>query len=34
MTIGIYKMDTRKLNIKYQFHYHYENFIKPKNLEN
>ena len=26
-------MHTKKINIKNQVHYHYENLIKPKNLE-
>ena len=31
--VGIYNMYTKKINIKNQVHYHYENLTKPKNLE-
>ena len=31
--VGIYKIHTKKINIKSQVHYHYENLIKPQKLE-
>ena len=33
MVLVIYKRHTKEINIKHQFHYHYENLIKPKKLE-
>ena len=33
MIVVIYKMHTKKINIKNQAHYHYENLFKPKKLE-
>ena len=32
MIVGIYKIHTKKLNIKNQVHYHYEYLIKTKKL--
>ena len=31
--VSIYKIHTKKINIKNQIRYPYENLIKPKNLE-
>ena len=33
MTVGIYKIHTKKINIKNQVQYHYENLVKPKKTE-
>ena len=33
MVLVIYKTHTKEINIEHQFHYHYENLIKPKKLE-
>ena len=33
MIVVIYKMHTKKINIKNQAHYHYENLFKPKKIE-
>ena len=32
MIVGIYKMHTKKINIKNQVHYHYKNLIESKNV--
>ena len=33
MIVGIYKMHTKKINIKNQVHCHYKNLIESKKLE-
>ena len=33
MIVRIYKIHTKKINIKNEVHYHYENLVKPQKTE-
>ena len=33
MIVGIYKMHSKKIDVKNQVHYFYENIIKPKKID-